>query len=446
MSAMPRLFGTDGVRGVANLDLTPDLALTLGRAAGAVLHANAGAVVVGRDTRVSGPMLEGGLVAGLCSSGVDVLAVGIMPSPAVSFLTSDEGADAGAMISASHNPVEDNGIKFFSSLGFKLSSEVEESIEARMQDPPKEPLYSGVDVGTVRGVSGASRRYADRLLSSTEGSLQGLKLALDCAYGAAWEIGPSVFRAAGADVVALHDRPDGRRINVDCGSTSLGTLREAVLSSGSNLGLALDGDADRVLAVDERGEVVDGDRILAMTALSMQANRELEGDVVVATVMSNLGMSRALQARGIEVVHAPVGDRYVVDTMIERGAVLGGEQSGHIVFARHAKTGDGLLAGLQVASAVRAAGGSLHELAHIYEPFPQVLLNVRVRSKEELDGAGPLWEEVAALEESLGEDGRVLLRASGTEPVVRVMVEAVDEATARVTAERIATSVRHHMR
>ena len=445
MSAMPRLFGTDGVRGIANRELTPDLALALGRAAGAALSARGGVVVVGRDTRVSGPMLEGALVAGLCSAGVSVLTAGIVPSPGVSFLTTDEGANAGAMISASHNPIADNGIKFFSDRGFKLPSEVEDDIEVQMQEHPQRSLPTGVDVGTVAPLEDAAPRYVRHLLSSVDGSLAGIKLVLDCAHGAAWQVGPEVFRAAGAEVVALHDRPDGARINLDCGSTAMGAVRQAVRAERADIGLALDGDADRVLAVDERGEIVDGDHILAMTALSLRSRGELVRDVVVATVMSNLGMTRALQARGIEVLHAPVGDKYVVELMVERGAVLGGEQSGHIVFGRYTNTGDGLLTGLQIACAVASSTESLHELAHIYEPYPQVLVNVPVRSTGELDRAQGLWEEAAALEDSLGTEGRVLLRASGTEPVVRVMVEAVDEHAAEDAARHLADSVRRHL-
>ena len=389
-------------------------------------------------------MLEAALIAGLCSAGIEVRVAGVLPSPAVSFLTIDERAAAGAMISASHNPVDDNGIKFFSALGFKLTEDVEDEIEARM----KAPLTSGptgAEVGGRSTIAEAAARYERHLLSSLSVSLEGLKIVLDCAYGAAWEIGPRVFRAAGADVVALHDRPDGSKINVDCGSTAMGPIAEAVVAERADMGLALDGDADRVLAVDDRGEAIDGDRILALTALHLKARGDLDGGLVVTTVMSNVGMTRALTQRGIEVLQAPVGDRYVVEMMQDRGAILGGEQSGHIIFGRHSTTGDGLLTGLQLASGVISSGTSLRELARVYDTYPQVLVNVRVRSVDELDSDEAVWAECAAMEDALGEEGRVLLRASGTEPVVRVMVEASTEELARASADRLADVVRRQL-
>ena len=441
---MPRLFGTDGVRGVANQELTPDLALALGRAAGRVLSAPGRDVIVGRDTRISGPMLEAALVAGVCSAGVNACLAGILPSPAVSFLTTDEHADAGGMISASHNPVADNGIKFFSAEGLKLTSDLEDAIEERMHDPETAPPVSASEVGTSYALADGAERYEKHLLSALDVSLEGLEIVLDCAYGAAWDIGPRVFRDAGATVIALHDAPDGSRINVDCGSTSMGVVARTVREQGADMGLAVDGDADRVLAVDERGEVVDGDRILAITALHLAARGELDGNLIVSSVMSNAGMTRALSERGIEVVQAPVGDKYVVEMMLDRGAVLGGEQSGHVIFGRHGKTGDGLLTGLQLAGAVVSSGG-LHDLAHVYEPFPQVLINVPVQSRQALEGADEVWEETADIESGFAGEGRVLLRASGTEPVVRVMVEAPKESDARAAAERLAESVRRHL-
>jgi phosphoglucosamine mutase len=441
---MTTLFGTDGVRGVANRELTPDLALALGRAAGRVLASEGGDVVVGRDTRVSGQMLEGALVAGLCSAGAGARLVGVLPSPGVAFLVRDEMARAGAMISASHNPIADNGIKFFSPEGLKLATEVEEAIEAEMSEPSAElPIATGV--GVVAGLERPGHRYVEHLLATVDGSLDGLKVVLDCAHGAGWEVGPAAFRALGADVVALHADPDGSRINVDCGSTSLGAVARAVASEGADLGLALDGDADRVLAVDAGGEPVDGDRILALLAIALSEGGLLEGNVVVATVMSNLGFRRALEERGIEVLAAPVGDKFVVEAMLERGAILGGEQSGHVIFGKHATTGDGILTGLQVACRVHASGTSLRRLVDLYEPYPQVLVNVPVASRAGLDAAEELWRDVADAEASLGRDGRVLVRASGTEPLVRVMVEAVDEAAARTTAENLAASVRRYL-
>ncbi|MEA2505448.1 MAG: phosphoglucosamine mutase [Actinomycetota bacterium] len=436
-----RLFGTDGVRGIANRDLTPDLALTLGRAAGSVL-AGPGPVVLGRDTRISGPMLEAALAAGLCSAGLDVALAGVLPTPAVSFLTVDVAASAGGMVSASHNPVDDNGIKFFSTEGAKVSSEIEAAIESAMESPSNEELPVGTGVGGVQAISDAADRYVDHLVSTLRGPLQGLRVVLDCAYGAAWEVGPRAFARAGAAVVAMNAEPDGSRINVDCGSTSLGPLSRRVLDEEADLGIALDGDADRMLAVDERGMVIDGDAMLAITAVRMAEAGELNRNVVVTTVMANLGLQHALAEHAIEVLTVPVGDRFVSEAMLDAGSVLGGEQSGHIIFGAHARTGDGILAGLQLASFAAASDEPVSQLVHLFEPFPQVLINVRVTSKEALGSAEPLWEHVTSLEERLGQRGRVLLRASGTEPLIRVMVEAQDEALARASAESLADIVR----
>jgi phosphoglucosamine mutase len=439
MDGMKRLFGTDGVRGVANKDLTPDLALALGRAAGTVIGGR-GSIVVGRDTRISGPMLEAALVAGLCSAGADVLLAGIVPTPAVAYLTIDEKARAGAMISASHNPVPDNGIKFFSRDGVKIPGDIEEAIEEAIAIPPGD-LPVGDGVGRAEALAGGDDRYVAHLLATLEGSLEGLRVVLDCAFGAAFNIGPRAFREAGAEVTVLHAEPDGSRINVDCGSTSLDKVARSVVEEGADLGIGFDGDADRALAVDERGEAVDGDRIIGMTALQWARDGSLKDNLVVATVMSNLGFRRALEEAGIEVITAPVGDKFVAEAMTERGAVLGGEQSGHVIFAEHATTGDGILTGLQLANILSASDEPLSKLAHFYEPFPQVLINVPVRSRDELETAEELWEAVRAVEATLGDDGRVLLRPSGTEPLVRVMVEAADRDTAERSAASLAADV-----
>jgi phosphoglucosamine mutase len=441
---MPRLFGTDGVRGVANKDLTPDLALALGRAAGLVLAPSGGSIVVGRDTRVSGPMLESALVAGLCSAGVDARSAGVVPTPAVAFLTVDEGARAGGMVSASHNPVPDNGIKFFSDEGMKVPEGIEVEIERLVADPPT-GLPDGEDVGTAEDYTTGVDRYVEHLVRSVHTPLTGLRIVLDCAFGSAWRVAPWAAKQTGADVIAMNDEPDGTRINVDCGSTSLDGIARRVVEEGADLGLAFDGDADRVLAVDEHGEVVDGDRIIALSAIALHETGELKNDVVVATVMANLGFRRALEARGIEVVQAPVGDKYVVEAMMERGAVLGGEQSGHIIFGQHATTGDGVLAGLKVAEAVARSGEPLSRLAHVFEPVPQVLINVRVGNRDGLESAGALWDEVRRIESEMGDDGRVLLRPSGTEPLIRVMVEAVDARVANRNAEALAAMVDRHL-
>ena len=440
---MKRLFGTDGVRGVANKDLTPDLVLALGRAAGVVV-AEDGPVVIGRDTRLSGPMLEASLVAGLCSAGVEVRTAGILPTPAVAFLTIEEKATCGAVISASHNPVPDNGIKFFSSDGYKLDGSVEEAIEAAMASPTEE-RPSGGDIGTAAPLQTSTDLYVDHLLGSIDGSLSGMRIVLDCAYGAAYEVGPRAFKEAGAEVIALHAEPDGGRINVGCGSTDLSELAKEVVRSGADVGFGFDGDADRVLAVDEEGQEVDGDRIIALSALRLKEAGALTHDVVVSTVMANLGFRRALAERGIKVVTAPVGDKFVVQEMVETGAALGGEQSGHVIFAEYSTTGDGILTALQVAATVHGSTSKLSQLAHVFEPFPQVLINVPVRSRDDLEGAEALWDQVHAAEASLGEDGRVLLRASGTEQLVRVMVEAQDGSLARSTAEDLADAVKEQL-
>ena len=437
---MSRLFGTDGVRGVANADLTPDLVLALGRAAGRVLAPKGGRVVVGRDTRVSGPMLEAALVSGLCSSGAGVLLAGIIPTPGVAFTTIDERARAGAVISASHNPVPDNGIKFFDSGGSKLAPEAEEEIERLIAAPPTD-LPVGTEVGSTRVLSHAEDRYVAHVLATLDERLAGLRVVLDLAHGAAYSAAPRAFREAGADVTVIHGEPDGTRINVDCGSTHLSGLSTKVLDVGADLGFAFDGDADRVLAVDESGREVDGDRIIAMMAIHLHERGLLKNDVVVSTVMANLGFRRALQERGIEVLTAPVGDKYVAEAMATSGAVLGGEQSGHVIFGEHATTGDGILTALQVAGVAASSDAGVGELAHVFEPYPQVLLNVRVGSKEALEGAEELWAEVHRTEDELGDHGRVLVRPSGTESIVRVMVEAADAAEARRAAEALAAQV-----
>ena len=385
-------------------------------------------------------MLEGALVAGLCSAGADVRLAGIVPTPAVAFLTVQDKASAGAMISASHNPVPDNGIKFFSDQGLKLRGEIEQQIEAAIEDPPDD-LPEGDGIGTSGSYEEAGDRYVDHLLGTLDGPLDGLRVVLDCAFGAAYNLGPRAFREAGADVTVLHGEPDGSRINVDCGSTSLAKVARAVVDVGADLGIGFDGDADRALAVDERGEVVDGDRIIGMTALHLARRDELKSNLVVATVMSNLGFRRALEAEGIEVINAAVGDKFVADAMAERGAVLGGEQSGHVIFGAHSTTGDGILTGLQLARIVRSSDEAFSKLAHFYEPFPQVLINVPVRSREALETNEEVWASVASVEASLGDDGRVLLRPSGTEPLVRVMVEAADRDVAQRSAEHLAAEV-----
>ncbi|ANH38389.1 Phosphoglucosamine mutase [Nocardioides dokdonensis FR1436] len=453
---MTRLFGTDGVRGRANGVLTAGLALDLSVAAARVL-ADAGEfeghrprAVVGRDTRISGEFLEAAVVAGLASAGVDVELVGVLPTPGVAHLTDVLDADLGVMISASHNPMPDNGIKFFARGGRKLDDALEEQIEQRMH--ADEALPTGAAVGRVRSHPEAVQRYADHLVSTLAtspgapgaGPLTGLRIVLDCAEGAAYDAGPRALQAAGATVVAIHAAPDGLNINDGCGSTHLEPLRRAVLEHGADAGFALDGDADRMLAVDAAGEVVDGDQVLAILALAGLEDGSLVDSTVVATVMSNLGFVQAMEAAGIKVALTKVGDRYVLEQMGASGFVLGGEQSGHVIMSRHATTGDGLLATLHVAARMAATGRSLADLAGVVTRLPQVLVNVpdvdKSRTHDDVLVAAVEREEAA-----MAGSGRVLLRPSGTESLVRVMVEAPTQQQAQDVADRLADVVRERL-
>ncbi|WP_179617340.1 phosphoglucosamine mutase [Nocardioides marinisabuli] len=450
---MTRLFGTDGVRGRANGVLTAGLALDLSVAAARVLgdagefEGHRPRAVVGRDTRISGEFLEAAVVAGLASAGVDVHLVGVLPTPGVAHLTDVLDADLGVMISASHNPMPDNGIKFFARGGHKLDDALEEQIEARLH--ADEPLPTGADVGRVHPHPEAVQRYADHLVATVpapDGArpLAGLRLVLDCAEGAAYDAGPRALEAAGATVVAIHASPDGLNINDGCGSTHLEPLRKAVLEHGADAGFALDGDADRMLAVDAAGDVVDGDQVLAILALAGRETGSLVDDTVVATVMSNLGFVQAMEAAGITVARTKVGDRYVLEQMRASGFVLGGEQSGHVIMSRHATTGDGLLATLHVAARMAATGRSLADLAGVMTRLPQVLVNVPGVDKDRTDDE-VLAAAVAEEEAVLAGSGRVLLRASGTEPLVRVMVEAPSMEQAQGVADRLAGVVRERL-
>ena len=439
-------FGTDGLRGVAGAELTPELALALGRAAARVL--GAGRWFVGRDPRRSGPLLAAALSAGLAAEGAEVADVGVLPTPGVAFLSQSERAPA-AVISASHNPFADNGIKLFAAGGRKLTDEVEGRIEAGLLEAAggsaRDRLRSGADLGTVASVGGAADRYADHLVATLEGrELAGLRIVLDTANGAAAWVGPAVLGRLGCTVVAgLGAAPDGVNINDGCGSTHLGPLAEAVVATGADLGLALDGDADRCLAVDHRGELVDGDQLLALLALDLRRRGRLERDTLVVTVMSNLALHLAMADAGIRVETTSVGDRYVLDRMEEGGYALGGEQSGHVILRRLATTGDGLLTAIQVLDVMVRTGRPLAELAGVVRRLPQVLVNVRVNgsAKEALAGSDAVRAAVAGVEAELGDRGRVLLRPSGTEPLVRVMVEAPTDTQASAAARRIADVV-----
>jgi phosphoglucosamine mutase len=435
-------FGTDGIRGVANVDITPELVVALGRAAARVLD---GPFVVGRDTRRSGPMLEAALLAGLTAEGAAVASMGVVPTPAVAFAT---GTGSGAVISASHNPFPDNGIKFFAAGGRKLADDVEAALEAELAAVRAGTVGApaGAGVGTAAPAPALVDAYVEHLLRAPPGrELAGLPVVLDCGHGAAFEIAPRVLRALGAEVTVLHAAPDGTNINAGCGSTDPSALQDAVVTRGAAAGLAFDGDADRVIAVDEHGSLVDGDQILAMCAVDLAARGALPGRAVVATVMSNLGLRRALADAGLTLVETPVGDRHVREAMDDRGAALGGEQSGHVIFAEHATTGDGVLTGILLLDVVRRAGEPLSKLAGIVTRLPQELRNVRVAARDGLAGASAFWAEVRAVESELGDAGRVLVRPSGTEPVVRVMVEAPTDESARSLAARLATSLEREL-
>ncbi|MGW4199875.1 phosphoglucosamine mutase [Streptomyces sp. NPDC004726] len=448
---MGRLFGTDGVRGVANADLTAELALGLSVAAAHVL-AEAGTfeghrpvAVVGRDPRASGEFLEAAVVAGLASAGVDVLRVGVLPTPAVAYLTGALGADLGVMLSASHNAMPDNGIKFFARGGHKLADELEDRIETvyeqhRTGEPWERP--TGAGVGRVRDYDEGFDKYVAHLIAVLPNRLDGLKVVLDEAHGAAARVSPEAFARAGAEVVTIGASPDGLNINEGCGSTHLELLKAAVVEHGADLGVAHDGDADRCLAVDASGEEIDGDQILAVLALAMREAGTLRGNTVVATVMSNLGFKLAMEREGLELVQTAVGDRYVLESMKEHGYALGGEQSGHVIVLDHATTGDGTLTGLMLAARVVATKRSLAELAAVMDRLPQVLINVPDVDKSRVGTSAELAGAVAEAERELGATGRVLLRPSGTEPLVRVMVEAADIEQARSVAGRLADAVK----
>ncbi|QFQ99822.1 phosphoglucosamine mutase [Streptomyces phaeolivaceus] len=448
---MGRLFGTDGVRGVANADLTAELALGLSVAAAHVL-AEAGTfeghkpvAVVGRDPRASGEFLEAAVVAGLASAGVDVLRVGVLPTPAVAFLTGELGADLGVMLSASHNAMPDNGIKFFARGGHKLADDLENRIEGVYEEhrtgaPWDRP--TGAGVGRIRSYDEGFGRYVEHLLAVLPNRLDGLKVVLDEAHGAAAGVSPEVFTRAGAEIVTIGAEPDGLNINDGCGSTHLGKLKAAVVEHGAHLGIAHDGDADRCLAVDHAGDEVDGDQILAVLALAMRERGELRSDTVVATVMSNLGFKLALEREGLKLVQTGVGDRYVLEEMKEHGYALGGEQSGHVIISDHATTGDGTLTGLLLAARVARTGRTLRDLAGVMERLPQVLVNVPDVDRSRVGTSAELATAVGEAEAELGSTGRVLLRPSGTEPLVRVMVEAADIEQARAVAGRLADAVK----
>ena len=451
---MPRLFGTDGVRGLANSDLTVELALGLAQSAAVVLGKGRVAdgrrasgrrpiAVIGRDPRISGEFLASAVASGLASSGVDVFDAGVIPTPGLAFLVGDFKADLGVMISASHNPAPDNGIKFFATGGTKLPDDVEDRIEAALHEPKLAP--TGGNVGHIRRFSDAEDRYLVHLLSTLPNRLDGVHVVIDCAHGAASGVSPQVFTDAGATVTVIGADPDGLNINDGVGSTHLDNLAAAVLEHGADVGIAHDGDADRCLAVDAAGNVVDGDQIMAILAVSMCERGVLTDNTLVATVMSNLGLRRAMAEHGIRMVETAVGDRYVLEALGEQGLSLGGEQSGHVIMTKYATTGDGILTGLHLVAEMARTGKSLAELASVMTVYPQVLVNVRGVDHHALRDDVTIADAVTVAETALGDTGRVLLRPSGTEPMVRVMVEAEYQDTAQRIAQELADVVREQL-
>lgn len=440
---MARLFGTDGVRGEANRELTPELAFRLGKAGAYVLGKGRkkAQMMIGRDTRISGDMLEAALTAGICSMGVDVLKVGILPTPGIAYLTRTLGAAAGVVISASHNPYQDNGIKFFAGSGFKLPDELEDEIEQALAVLDTLELAAGKNIGRIVEVENAAGHYAD-FLKNLAVPLEGMRIVLDCANGAASVVGPRVLADLGAEVIPVFNQPDGININVNCGSTHPETLVAEVLTHRADVGLACDGDADRIIAVDENGRIIDGDGIMVICALALKEKGLLANNALTVTVMSNMGLHKAARKAGIKIHETKVGDRYVMETLLETGSVLGGEQSGHIIFLEHNTTGDGLLSGLQLLTVLKEKNAKLSELALQMKRFPQVLVNSRVNDKERIMNSELIHSKIAEVQQYLGEDGRILVRPSGTEPLIRVMLEGPDQDELEKLAEKVIEAVK----
>jgi len=444
-------FGTDGVRGVANADLSAFFTFRLGRAAGGLVASSKPGqpILVGRDTRISGDMLRCALAAGLLSTGADVVDLGVLPTPGVAFLTRQTNAAAGVMISASHNPAPDNGIKFFAPTGHKIADETETAMEDAIDDFEQFPSPTGGDLGRLRTGVDLVEQYAQYLIASARADnpagLSGLRIVMDCGNGAASELGPRVARELGAQVISLHDAPNGTNINAGCGATHPKAAQAAVREHGAHLAVSFDGDADRAILADESGELVDGDRVMAMCAIAWKDTDHLPGNQVVGTVMSNIGLERGLEERGIKLHRASVGDRFVAETMRETGSALGGEKSGHIIFSRLATTGDGILTFLQVAGLMQQSGRPLSELSSQIREYPQLLVNVPVWRRRGWRVQPDLWDAVRAAEARLGNQGRILVRASGTERLIRVMAEGPDDAQVHEVVESIASVVRDKM-
>lgn len=448
---MSRLFGTDGVRGKANMELTPELAFKLGEAAAYILkqghNGDVKRILIGKDTRLSGDMLEAALAAGICSQGVDACLVGICPTPAIAYLTKNSDALAGAVISASHNPFEDNGIKFFSHAGHKLFDSIEDEIEMAIRGDIPVANRSSVVIGAIRDASVMKKEYISSILiaAGEQKPFTGLKIVVDCSNGAASDFAPYIWEKLGAQTHVIHNRYNGVNINKDCGSTHPAEMRKAVVAKGANFGIAYDGDADRVIMADEKGNEIDGDRIMYLLAVMLKQKGELAGDKVVVTVMSNMGLELALRQQGISIETTGVGDRYVLERMLEKDLVLGGEQSGHIIMHRLSSTGDGIMTSVQAALALIRSGKPLSEVVAAVQSVPQKLVNIKVKDKRLLADCVPIWKQVAIEEENLAGVGRILVRTSGTEHLVRVMVEATDDVKMDESLKRLVAIVEQEL-
>lgn len=442
---MGKLFGTDGIRGKANqYPLNSETALKVGKAVGTVFANKKHKIVIGKDTRLSGYMLESALTAGICSTGCDVLLVGPLPTAAIAFLTRELNADAGIMITASHNPAEDNGIKILSSEGFKLSKKTEEKIEEVIFSE-KFKAADGNKVGKVFRVETAKKRYIDFVKKSTDVRFDGLRAVVDCANGAAYDVGPAVLEELGADIVVMNNKPDGLNINKDCGATHPENLKKHVIKNRADIGIAFDGDADRFIALDEKGEVVDGDKVMAICAIDLKERGKLKKDTLVVTVMSNIGLDIAMKKHGIKLKKTPVGDQHVAEEMKNSGAVIGGEQSGHIIFFNHNTTGDGIISAIQTLSVMKRSKKKLSELAGCMEEFPQVLVNVEVKEKKKIEKMPSVVEVKENVEKKLHCEGRVLVRYSGTQNLCRVMIEGKDTEEIKKYADMIAKAIKEEI-
>ena len=439
---MGELFGTDGIRGIANKDLTPELAFKVGRAGAYILSkGNKGKIIVGKDTRKSGDMLEAALTAGICSMGIDVISLGVVPTPAVAYLTRKHGGLAGVVISASHNPVEYNGIKFFNENGYKLNDNIEEEIEKLILNDKKilvRPIKE--DIGRVVFLHSGYKHYIDHLKATIKGDFKNIKIAVDCGNGALYKMAPELLNETKGEIVVINDKPDGGNINLKCGSTNPSMIQSLVLETNADIGLSFDGDGDRLIAVDEKGNIIDGDHILAICGSYLYNEGKLKNNTVVGTVMTNMGLDRHLESKGINIVKTAVGDRYVIEEMLTNGYVLGGEQSGHIIFLDHNTTGDGLLTGLQLIQVMKETGKKMSQLNNLMTNFPQVLVNAKV--KNELKNSylenEEIKNEIEKIEKIFHGEGRVVIRPSGTEPLVRVMIEGKDKEKIEGIAKELA--------